>query len=810
MKSTTRWCLIAITFLSMVGFGGTGYAQLDGRFGVSGVEGTTHLGAYGPTWYRDWNESCLTYNYPAPGRNKIWTVGKIDYRSDHLGTDWQWILLELLEDRDINLMDSFLNLCLALVNNTLMPMIDDYWTVNKPILEETLSDTLDNFSLTEVKYGIKYRATAKNTDIVFQDELPDFQFSVADDVISFNTNIVVDWKTHLYIKAWVLNPNPFNWGYFWKGIGDADCKFKTTVKLTGKIVLDGIGRERHLRVAQIKTASKTESSIDWSLLGISFTWDGLSNSVEDLIDGQLEKTMTKELNKEPITTPYYFADYFKDLFDNGYVPSQQELLDNIFRIEQNFIHDVIQRSGYTRQYWTIGYEPNWFPALEPEQYAAEFVRYYRFIKQLDPRAKVLGPSLFLTEAIENPGEIAWSLIPRLFLGLLGDISDEFRAFIETYYNKADSKSWHTQFIDALPPDVKIDVNDFHIFPMTSEGTAINMEELSILMDDMAEFMRTHSGANDVWVSGCGNIDWRRSETQAAEVCAQLCEYFKTNSVGIKKWFWYRSYGHGPVYDLPVMPTPAKSALLKNDYSLTRVGQVFLQQADNTAPIITAAPAGQISPENPSQGNFSWNEAKEFDTGISDYQLQVKISPGNFIVYDKWVGAQLSYSLISNVTTTLYARIRAQNGAGLLSEWSDWSEGIKIRKVPPVADNLSTDPLTEVPSASDNSAVEAGLSKSNAHAELPVDFKVSDNYPNPFNPTTSIDYQLPVASHVKMVIFNTRGQLITTLINTENDAGFYTIQWDGRDDLGQLAVSGMYFCRISIGEYHVVRKMVMVQ
>ncbi|MDZ7723081.1 MAG: right-handed parallel beta-helix repeat-containing protein [candidate division KSB1 bacterium] len=66
------------------------------------------------------------------------------------------------------------------------------------------------------------------------------------------------------------------------------------------------------------------------------------------------------------------------------------------------------------------------------------------------------------------------------------------------------------------------------------------------------------------------------------------------------------------------------------------------------------------------------------------------------------------------------------------------------------------------------------------------------HPNPFNPATTISYQLPEAAHVTLKVYDLRGREIATLVDAEKDAGFREIRWNGRDALGQSAASGVYF------------------
>ncbi len=76
--------------------------------------------------------------------------------------------------------------------------------------------------------------------------------------------------------------------------------------------------------------------------------------------------------------------------------------------------------------------------------------------------------------------------------------------------------------------------------------------------------------------------------------------------------------------------------------------------------------------------------------------------------------------------------------------------------------------------------------------IPSEFALMQNYPNPFNSETIIRYQLPKSSYVKLEIFNTLGERIRTLVDVEQNAGFYQVIWDGKNDAGLVTASGIYF------------------
>ncbi len=82
--------------------------------------------------------------------------------------------------------------------------------------------------------------------------------------------------------------------------------------------------------------------------------------------------------------------------------------------------------------------------------------------------------------------------------------------------------------------------------------------------------------------------------------------------------------------------------------------------------------------------------------------------------------------------------------------------------------------------------------------LPKDYNLYENDPNPFNPITTISYELPEQSTVSLTIFDVRGQEITTLQNAETPPGKYEVQWKGLDQQGNPVSTGVFFCRSDAG------------
>ena len=93
--------------------------------------------------------------------------------------------------------------------------------------------------------------------------------------------------------------------------------------------------------------------------------------------------------------------------------------------------------------------------------------------------------------------------------------------------------------------------------------------------------------------------------------------------------------------------------------------------------------------------------------------------------------------------------------------------------------------------------------------LPSTYTLSQNYPNPFNPETTIRYDLPSAGTVRLLLYNLAGQRIRTLLDVDHSAGIYAVTWDGTDDFGRPAASGVYLCRMIAGDYSAVRKLMLL-
>ncbi len=94
--------------------------------------------------------------------------------------------------------------------------------------------------------------------------------------------------------------------------------------------------------------------------------------------------------------------------------------------------------------------------------------------------------------------------------------------------------------------------------------------------------------------------------------------------------------------------------------------------------------------------------------------------------------------------------------------------------------------------------------------LPENCRLFPNYPNPFNPETWIDYQLSKDSHVSVEIYNVGGQLVRTLVNGQQQPGLHRVRWDGRDQDGTPAASGVYLCQLRSERLVETSKMILLR
>jgi hypothetical protein len=95
-------------------------------------------------------------------------------------------------------------------------------------------------------------------------------------------------------------------------------------------------------------------------------------------------------------------------------------------------------------------------------------------------------------------------------------------------------------------------------------------------------------------------------------------------------------------------------------------------------------------------------------------------------------------------------------------------------------------------------------------QSPSSFKLYSNYPNPFNPVTTLRYDLPEDGLVNITIYDMMGRVVKTLVNSSQIAGYKSIQWNATNDRNELVSAGLYLYTIQAGEFRQTRKMVLLK
>jgi hypothetical protein len=111
---------------------------------------------------------------------------------------------------------------------------------------------------------------------------------------------------------------------------------------------------------------------------------------------------------------------------------------------------------------------------------------------------------------------------------------------------------------------------------------------------------------------------------------------------------------------------------------------------------------------------------------------------------------------------------------------------------------------------ENEDLDADLAGYGSGDEIPTVFRLVQNAPNPFNPLTTIAYEVPQASAVTITVYDVSGRVVTTLVDGTVDPGRHSVVWDGRNDCGESVGSGVYFCTMDTPDYHGSHKMVLMK
>jgi hypothetical protein len=575
MKYTRNSDRTALTVL-LVCLTGSGWsptwAQTDYRFGTAGASGAQHLGML---WYRDYNDSI---DHPPPAHlRKLWTVGKIDGRSDYaaLGLDtrlpdgtpvpfeWAWPLLGLSDadpsqPRTRDIVNAMAPLVSTLVSTYLAPKVVGTWAETTDSIEDVWEDAADtDVCLWRAFKKCAYRVYSRHPSVSLSDSLSlvftpgvrlvdDTVLELGEFKVSFNT----DWHFD-------LSDN--------KGIVTGTPRIRTTIELRLTVALgfeDEVGAWFFVRIVPpsyehpgtahgqkrlfrsgtpvVTVTSATLGHTKWRALGIKFTSKKLDRKVMDAVDTEVGKAIrellgTLDVNSngmpdlsEELVVRRVLGQY---LFGGAWAPSQDEVLQRIYDREQSKIAAAIA-GGVVGQNWEVGNEPNWFPYLTPLQYARHYVRYYDLITGLDPQARLLHGGLFVKEFVDDPGTL---VADRFDLDVAGV---DLARLLNVLYHEETTAVWFSAFRAWLPPRFAVAVGNLHVYPLGASDPRHSPAAFAAVLGASVNDMRA-AGAGEVWVTEFGNLDPRAVEDDVAMLAAGMVEALRCQP-DITKWFWFTS------------------------------------------------------------------------------------------------------------------------------------------------------------------------------------------------------------------------------------------------------------------------------
>ncbi len=166
-----------------------------------------------------------------------------------------------------------------------------------------------------------------------------------------------------------------------------------------------------------------------------------------------------------------------------------------------------------------------------------------------------------------------------------------------------------------------------------------------------------------------------------------------------------------------------------------------------------------------------------NTQIDTFKIKFQPGDGGFPMTISWSSAQVLLVCDS-------ARLRDEFGGFFVNVNMGTSSSVQVAAAPPITTLLITKygaRLTGVAPVSN---------------QLPTRFALEQNYPNPFNPSTTMRFAVQQASHTDISVYDVLGRKVATLVSQELTPGFYNATWNGTDQSGRIAASGIYFVRMT--------------
>jgi hypothetical protein len=222
-------------------------------------------------------------------------------------------------------------------------------------------------------------------------------------------------------------------------------------------------------------------------------------------------------------------------------------------------------------------------------------------------------------------------------------------------------------------------------------------------------------------------------------------------------------------------------------------------------------------------NTPWNKWNDFGGGSGNYLTNVNVDFYNIHYYDwqnQWFGNPFDLSPTNynmNSKPCIIGESSAKGAAGYTAQQcyqkafeKGW-QGLMVWTSNGVDGN--GDKWDSKPGADwiyDNYPNMVAGIKNTIINYMNPDFRLFQNSPNPFNATTTIGFTLPQESNVEISIYNISGNLVKTLVNSDFSAGDHSIVWNCSDNMGNTFSAGLYFYKITAGDFIETKKMLIIK
>lgn len=418
---------------------------------------------------------------------------------------------------------------------------------------------------------------------------------------------------------------------------------------------------------------------------------------------------------------------------------------------RDYVQTVVQRYQSVTHHWEIANEMDGHTRRPTGMPEADFARFLvlnrQWIQAVDPQAKILLPGLLGTYGLPYATPMRW--LRNLLAAGGGEGFD-----IMNYH---DYNAWWT-----LPAHF-----------------------------DSVKTILTKYGYGDkpIWVTECGvSSDPTNSITPTyVSETQQAADVWRRSSVlfakGVQTWFWHSFYSSGGQSEWREFGLLNANGEKKKAYFAYQLLLQKIEGFDAADSIVF----GEVTDDNTTGGDGQWVVRYRWNDGTVRW---VMWSPTQQ-PYTLTVPANMQVNIIRVVPVSLSAdRETAQ---------------FDVQTIVP-ADTTVSIPLTDIPVLVEVEPVTAIETPD----PIPQTVRLLPNYPNPFNPGTTIPFELAQPARVELTIVNNVGEVVRHLIQETLPSGTHRIWWDGQNDAGRPVPSGMYFSQLRVGGTLLVRAMLLMK